>query len=101
MVLVHGGFCQGWIWDETIAALRAAGHRAEALDLPSSGSTASDLSDLHSDVEAVSAVLDSLDEDVVLVGHSGGGMVLTELGDHPRVHRSVYVAALRPQRASP
>lgn len=98
MLLVHGGFCQGSVWDETVVALRASGHRAEAVDLPSSGSTASSLGDLHADVEAVTAVLSSLDDGVVLVGHSGGGMVLTELGDHPRVRRSVYVAALWPQK---
>lgn len=97
MLLVHGAFCRGWVWDETILALRAAGHRAEALDLPSSGPTAGSLGDLHSDVEAVTAVLSSIDDSVVLVGHSGGGMVLTELGDHPHVRHSVYVAALWPQ----
>ena len=96
-LLVHGAFCRGWVWDETVLALRSAGHRAEALDLPSSGLTAGSLGDLHSDVEAVRAVLDNSDDDVVLVGHSGGGMVLTELGDHPRVSHSVYVAALWPQ----
>jgi len=98
MLLVHGAFCQGWVWDETVLALRAAGHRAEALDLPSSGSTAGSLGNLDSDVEAVTAVLNRIDEGVVLVGHSGGGMVLTELGDHPQVLHSVYVAALWPQK---
>ena len=97
MVLVHGAFCRGWVWDETIDLLRAAGHQAEALDLPSSGATADSLDDLDADVEAVKTVLERLDDEIVLVGHSGGGMVLTELGDHPRVSRSVYVAALWPQ----
>jgi len=98
MLLIHGAFCRGWVWDETALALRAAGHRVEALDLPSSGPTAVSLGDLHSDVEAVMAVLNSIDDGVVLVGHSGGGMVLTELGDHPRVSHNVYVAALWPQK---
>ena len=98
MLLIHGAFCRGWVWDDTARALRAAGHRAEALDLPSSGNTAGSLGGLHSDVEAVTAVLDSIvDDAVVLVGHSGGGMVLTALGDHPHVRHSVYVAALWPQ----
>lgn len=94
MLLVHGAFCRGWVWDGTVLALRAAGHRAETIDLPSSGPTASSLGDLYADIEATSAVLGTLDDDVVLVGHSGGGMVLTALADHPRVRRSVYVAAL-------
>ena len=98
MLLVHGGFCRGGVWDETVSALQAAGLRAEAPDLPSSGFTAAGLGDLRADVETVTAVLDSIDEDVVLVGHSGGGMVLTELADHPGVHHSVYVAGLWPQQ---
>lgn len=94
MLLLHGAFCRHWVWDETVRALRAVGHRAETIDLPSSGPTASSLGDLGSDIEATTAVLDRIDDDVVLVGHSGGGMVLTELAGHPHVLRSVYVAAL-------
>jgi pimeloyl-ACP methyl ester carboxylesterase len=94
MLLLHGAFCRDWVWDETVRALRALGHRAETLDLPSSGPTASSLGDLSSDLEATTAALDLIHDGVVLVGHSGGGMVLTELAEHPRVRRSVYVAAL-------
>ena len=36
-VLIHGGLCRGWVWDETAAALREDGHRVEVVDLPSSG----------------------------------------------------------------
>ena len=43
-------------------------------------------------------VLDTIDEPVVLVGHSYGGMVITELADHPKVRHSVYLAAFWPQR---
>lgn len=97
-LLLHGGFCRGRVWDDTAEALRATGRRAEALDLPSSGPTADGLGDLAADVAAVSTFLDGTDDDVVLVGHSGAGMVLTELGDDPRVQHSVYVAGLWPQR---
>lgn len=96
-LLIHGAFCRGWVWGDTAQALRADGHRVDTLDLPSSGPTAGPLGDLQSDVAAVTAVLDSADDDVVLVGHSGAGMVLTELSNHPRVRHSVYVAALWPQ----
>jgi hypothetical protein len=97
MLLVHGAFCRGWVWNKTALALGAAGHRAESLDLPSSGPGASGLGDLASDVEAVTAALEHLEVGVTLVGHPGGGMVLTALSDHPRVRHSVYVAALWPQ----
>jgi pimeloyl-ACP methyl ester carboxylesterase len=45
--------------------------------------TAGSLGDLHSDVEAVTTVFKRIDDGVVLVGHSRGAMVQTELGDHP------------------
>ncbi len=98
VLLVHGAFCRGWVWDDTVAALQGAGHRARTLDLPSSGPTADGLGDLQADADAVRAAVDGIGDGVVLVGHSGGGMVLTELADHPGVDRSVYVAALWPQQ---
>lgn len=78
--------------------LRADGHRVEALDLPSSGTRASDLGDLHADVATVKTALEAIGGNAVLVGHSGGGMVLTDLADHPAIQHSVYLAAFWPQR---
>ena len=43
-------------------------------------------------------VLDTIDEPVVLVGHSYGGMVITELADHPKVRHTVYLTAFWPER---
>ena len=97
-LLVHGAFCRGWIWDDTATALAARGHRARALDLPSSGTDLTALGGLQDDVETVRRALDAAGTDVVLVGHSGGGLHLAELADHPAVRHSVYVAALRPRR---
>ncbi len=65
---------------------------------PQAGTDPASLGDLTADANHVRAVLDSLDEPVVLVGHSYGGMVITELADHPKVRHSVYLAAFWPQR---
>jgi pimeloyl-ACP methyl ester carboxylesterase len=97
VLLVHGAFCGSWVWADTAAALESAGHRAVSIDLPSSGSEADRLGDLAADCTAVREVLGAVDGDVVIVGHSGGGMVLAELADHPKVQHSVWVAALLPQ----
>jgi pimeloyl-ACP methyl ester carboxylesterase len=97
-VLIHGGFVQGWIWAETAAALQEDGHRAVAVDLPSCGTVAAELGDAQADIDTVRRTLDSIGEQVVLVGQSSGGMVLAEFGDHPSVQHSVYLAALWPQK---
>jgi pimeloyl-ACP methyl ester carboxylesterase len=97
-VLIHGGFCRGWVWAETAAALQEDGHRVEVVDLPSSGTVAAELGDLQTDVAAVRRVLDGIGAEVVLVAHSGGGMVLAEFADHPSVQHSVYLTAFWPQK---
>ncbi len=96
-LLVHGGFCGGWVWADTAAALRDSGDDVHLVDLPTSGKTAAGLGDLEADSAVVRHALADLDE-VVLVGHSGGGMALAELADHPKVRHSVYLAALWPQK---
>ena len=97
-LLLHGAFCQNWVWQDTTNALIAGGHIVEALDLPTSGSNPADLGGLADDVATVTCALEETGAETVLVGHSGAGMVLAELADHPAVRHSVYVAGLRPQR---
>ncbi len=96
---VHGGWCGGWVWDDLISLLETAGHRATAVDqLPSAGTDPASSGDVIADAAKVRQVLDGLPEPVVIVGHSYGGMVITELADDPRVRHSVYLAAFWPQR---
>ncbi len=97
-VLVHGGFVDGWYWGETAARLEKEGYRVLVADLPSSGPDVAALGDLYADAAAVRALLDAADGPVVLVGHSYGGMVITEVADHPAITRSVYLGALWPAR---
>ena len=97
-LLLHGAFCRRGVWNATADALLAAGHRVEALNIPSSGSNPSDLGGLEDDAATVARALDEAGPGTVLVGHSGAGIVLAALADHPAVGHSVYVAALHPQR---
>jgi pimeloyl-ACP methyl ester carboxylesterase len=98
-VLVHGGFVGGWYWSDVAQRLEKAGHRVEVIEqMPSAGTDPAALGDLAADVEVVKQAVERVGEPVVLVGHSYGGMVITELADHPSVAHSVYVAAVWPQR---
>ncbi len=93
VVLVHGAWHGAWCWEPVAALLTDRHVRATAVDLPGHGADLGGLGDLHGDAERVRSVLDGFDEDVVLVGHSYGGVVITEAGVHPRVSHLVYLAS--------
>src|SRR5258708_6111358 len=88
VVLVHGLFADGSCWTEVIARLQAAGRSATSVQNP--------LTMLPEAVASVLRVLDRQDGPTVLVGHSFGGMIVTEAGGHPNVSALVYVAARAP-----
>ncbi|MFN0028539.1 MAG: alpha/beta fold hydrolase [Acidimicrobiales bacterium] len=95
VVLVHGGWHGPWCWERITPALERAGVPWVAVDLPSCRDAHRGC-DLIDDAAEVNAVLDGLDgvEPAVVLGHSRGGMVLSEIGRHPRVGHLVYLGAL-------
>ncbi|WP_325561790.1 alpha/beta fold hydrolase [Pedobacter sp.] len=54
------------------------------------------MTSLEDDVNATKVVLDKQDGPVILAGHSWGGAVITEAGNHPKVAALVYIAAFQP-----
>jgi pimeloyl-ACP methyl ester carboxylesterase len=101
-VLVHGGGHGGWCYQRVARILRAAGHEVYAPTLTGLGERAhllDDRVDLHRHIEDVVAVLHFEDlHDVVLVGHSYGGMVITGIADRAaeRIGRLVFLDAANP-----
>ncbi|MBO9556211.1 alpha/beta hydrolase [Cellulomonas sp.] len=95
VVLVPGFWLGAWAWDRVLPGLRAAGLEPHALTLPGLEAPDADRSQVTFDdhVRAVLDVVAGLDGDVVLVGHSGGGMVVQHVLDRAvdRVRRVVYV----------
>lgn len=90
IVLVHGAFVDGSGWKAVYDLLSQEGY--EVLVVQHTTST------LEGDAAAVESVIDSAKFPVVLVGHSYGGMVISEAGAHPKVKSLVYVAAYAPER---
>ena len=88
VVLVHGAFADGSGWNKVIPKLQAKGLNVVSVQNP--------LTSLADDVAATRRVLDMQTGPVVLVGHSWGGMVITEVGNHERVVSLVYVASFAP-----
>src|SRR5215510_7346403 len=89
VVLVHGAFADGTSWAKVIPILEARGFHAVAVQNP--------LTSLSDDVAATRRIIAMQDGPVILVGHSWGGAVITEVGDDPKVVGLVYVAAFVPE----
>jgi pimeloyl-ACP methyl ester carboxylesterase len=96
VLLVHGAWHGAWCWERVLEALRSRGFRPEAIDLPGHGDSVEPFGDLYGDGDAVRSRLDGFGEPTLLVGHSYGGMVITDAGDHDAVSALVYVCAFMP-----
>ena len=88
-LLVHGAWVGPWEFDPLAAVLRERGWEVDAVSLPSINST----SGIAEDAAAVTAAIEASPEPVVLVGHSYGGIPVTEAGAHANVQQIVYVTA--------
>jgi pimeloyl-ACP methyl ester carboxylesterase len=85
IVLVHGGFVDGSGWEGVYQILKRDGYDVGIAQNPTIS--------LTDDVAVTKRVIDAQTSPVVLVGHSYGGAVITEAGNHPNVVALVYIAA--------
>jgi pimeloyl-ACP methyl ester carboxylesterase len=92
VVLVHGGFVDGSGWQGVYDLLSADGYRVSIVQNPTLS--------LDDDVAVTQRTIAQVDGPVVLVGHSYGGVVITEAGTHPQVGALVYISAFAPTRVS-
>ena len=82
-LLVHGGFHGAWCWRKTVAELEKRGHRAKAIDLPGQGEDQTPLTKvtLGTMVDKIVVEMAGLPGQVVLVGHSLGGIAISVTGE--------------------
>jgi pimeloyl-ACP methyl ester carboxylesterase len=99
-VLVHGAWHGGWCWDKVVPLLEAEGHAVTAVDLPGHGDSHADVGGmtLEAYARAVAEAVDAAGERVTLVGHSMGGMVITQAAEYvpDGISTLVYVCAFLP-----
>lgn len=88
IVLVHGAFADGSGWRGIHDILDKSGYNVTVLHTP--------LTSFEDGVQAVNIALDKIGESAVLVGHSYGGVIITEAGQHTHAAALVYVAAFQP-----
>ena len=90
VVLVHGGFVDGAGWEGVYGILKKDGYTVSIVQNPTLS--------LADDVAATKLILAAQDQPVILVGHSYGGVVITEAGNDPKVAGLVYIAAFAPDK---
>ena len=90
VVLVHGGFVDGSGWEGVYKILTKDGYTVSIVQNPTIS--------LADDVAATRRIVAAQNGPVVLVGHSYGGVVITEAGNDPKVTRLVYITAFAPDR---
>jgi pimeloyl-ACP methyl ester carboxylesterase len=90
VVLVHGGFVDGSGWQRVYSALKKKGYGVTIVQNPTIS--------LADDVAVTKRAISALTGPVILVGHSYGGVVITEAGNDPKVTALVYIAAFAPDQ---
>ena len=90
IVLVHGGFVDGSGWEGVYSILRKDGYDVAIVQNPTIS--------LADDVAATKRIIGLQSDPVILVGHSYGGVVITEAGNDPKVVGLVYIAGFAPDK---
>lgn len=101
LLLIHGAWGGAWEFEETIAGLKRQGHQAYAVDLPGHGESNEPISEvtMAAYVQRVVEAADAIDGKIVLVGHSLGGAIITQVAERipHKIERLVFVAAILPR----
>lgn len=90
IILVHGLWADGSCWSKIIPDLIDKGFKVIAVQNPTTS--------IEDDVAATQRAIEVAGGDVILVGHSWGGFVISEAGNNPHVKALVYVAAFAPDK---
>lgn len=100
-VLVHGAWQGEWVWELVKPELESLGHKVVTMDLPGSGQDMTPPQEVTLDlyVEKVANLIKQQNEKVILVGHSMGGLVITQTAEHvhDKIEKLVYLCAFLPK----
>jgi pimeloyl-ACP methyl ester carboxylesterase len=96
-LLIHGSWHGGWCWYKVLPRLEKAGHSVVAPDLPSLGTDRTPIAQISLDTwtDSVCQLLDAQTEPVILVGHSRGGILISQAAEQrpDKVKTLIYLAA--------
>ena len=96
-ILVHGAWHGKWCWNKVISLLEKQGHKVIAPDLPGHGDDKTPVKDvtLKSYTDLICEILDSLDQPAILVGHSMGGLIISQVAEYKpeKIKSLIYISA--------
>jgi pimeloyl-ACP methyl ester carboxylesterase len=96
-VLIHGSWHSAWNWHRVIPLLDRAGHTAIAIDLPGMGRDKTPIHEVRFEttIQKICQLLDSIEGEVVLVGHSKNGIMISQVAEYrpDKIEKLVYLAA--------
>jgi len=97
-VLVHGAFLGAWSWEKIKNNLEGLGHKVISVDLPAHGNDKTNIKNItmKSYTQKVTSIINAQDEKVILVGHSFGGVTISQVAEYipNKVKGLVYISAL-------
>ena len=96
-ILIHGSWHSSWNWHRVIPILEKHGHKAIAIDLPGMGRDKTPINEvrMESTVDKICELIDSIENKVILVGHSKNGIMISQAAEArpDKIEKLVYLAA--------
>lgn len=96
-ILIHGSWHNAWNWHKVIPILQSAGHQVFAVDLPGMGRDKTPIQEvkLATSVQKICDLIDTIEEKVILVGHSKNGIVISQAAEYrsEKIEKLIYLAA--------
>jgi pimeloyl-ACP methyl ester carboxylesterase len=96
-ILIHGSWHSAWNWHLVVPILESNGHKAIAIDLPGMGLDKMPIQQvqLATSVEKLTALIDEIEEQVILVAHSKNGIVISQAAEYRphKIEKLIYLAA--------
>lgn len=96
-ILINGSWHGAWCWNKVIPLLEKQGHKVITPELPGHGEDNTPINEvtLKSYTDCICEILDSLEEPVILVGHSMGGVIMSQVAEYrpEKIKSLIYIAA--------
>lgn len=96
-ILIHGSWHSAWNWHKVVPILEKQGHQVFAMDLPGMGRDKTPIEEvtLELAVQAICKRIDSIDGQVILVGHSKNGIMISQAAEYrpEKIEKLIYLAA--------